>query len=108
MKNFGNTPSKVFLKLAWYKAKVLEHNPIGKFLGHLSIECQLSQYYTNHCFRVIGITNFKRSHCSDMQIMAVSGHKSITSLALYQPVSNDKKNHDGNYGNEVYIQHTST
>ena len=56
----------------WYKAKALGHNPIKKFLSRFSIECELSQYYTNHCICVTGITNFKRNHCSDCQIMSAS------------------------------------
>ena len=53
--------------------------------------CNLSQHYTNHCIRVSGITNFKRNKCSDRQVMAVSGHKSLQSLALYTRVCDDEK-----------------
>ena len=76
---------------AWYKAKALGHSPIEKYHGRLFTECQISQYYTNQCIRVTGITNFKHSHCSVRQIMSVSGHKSISSLALYQHVRDDEK-----------------
>ena len=60
-------------------------------MGRLSKACGLSDYYTNHCIRVTRITNFKKNRFTDSQIMAVSGHKSIQSLALYQRVSDDEK-----------------
>ena len=71
--------------------KALGHNPLDTFLSVLSDECQLSQHYTNHCIRVSGILNFKRNNFSDRQVMAVSGHKSLQSLALYTRVHDNEK-----------------
>ena len=80
MKKFSTDPSN----LTSYKCVRLGHNTLDKFLLRLSKTCNLSDYYTNHCLCVTGITTFKRSQCTDSQIMAVSGHKSIQSFALYQ------------------------
>ena len=75
----------------WYTSHALGHNPLDTFLSVLSDECDLSQHYANHCIRVSGITNFKRNNFSDRQVMAISGHKSLQSLALYTRVHDDKK-----------------
>ena len=75
----------------WYSPKPVGHNPIEKFFTKLSNDCQLSQHYTNHCIRVSGTTNLTRSNFTPKQIMSVTGHKSIESLAIYQKVKSDEK-----------------
>ena len=60
-------------------------------MKHLSEKLKLSQIYTNHCIRVTGATNLTRANFSPKQIMSVSGHKSLESLAIYQKVANDEK-----------------
>ena len=75
----------------WYKKIPLGHNTLEKFLGRLSVKCDLSEYYTNHCIRVSGITNFKRGKFTDKQIMSVSSNKSFSSLAVYERVKDDEK-----------------
>ena len=76
----------------WYKAELKGHNPTEKFMGHLSTACNLSDSYTNHCIRVTDVTNLTRSgHFSARQVMSVSSHKSIQSLANYQRVKEDEK-----------------
>ena len=75
----------------WYISRRLGHNPLDIFLPMMSEICELSQHYTNHCIRVSGITNFKRNQCSDRQVMAISGHKRLQSLALYTRVHDDEK-----------------
>ena len=74
-----------------FGTRAVGHNPLDTFLSKLSDECLLSDHYTNHCIRVLGITNFKRNQFSDRQVMAVSGHKNLQSLALYTRVRDDKK-----------------
>ena len=78
-------PSNPF-NTVWYKLGQLGHNPLEKFMGNLSTICQLSDYYTNHCIRVMGATNLTRMNYTARQIMAISGHKRINSLAIYQSV----------------------
>ena len=87
MKNFSTDPANPVN----YKCVPLRHNTLDKFLSCLSKKCNLTDYYTNHCICVTGITTFKRGQCTDSQIMAVSSHKSIQSLALYQCVADDEK-----------------
>ena len=66
LKRFPKDPTAT-----WYKASSLGHNPLEKFLDHLSTACQLSDHYTNHRIRVTGITNLKKNWLTDSHIMAV-------------------------------------
>ena len=75
----------------WYANAVLGHNPIEKFMSKISGICSLSDYYTNHCTRVTSATNLTRSNFTAKQVMSVTGHKSIQSLASYQRVREDDK-----------------
>ena len=75
----------------WYTPTQVGHNTHEKFMGKLSTNVQLSQHYRNHCIRVSGITNLTRGNFSSKQVMAVSGHKSVESLAIYQRVHEDEK-----------------
>ena len=76
---------------SWYENVNVGHNTHDKFMTKLSTDCKLSKKYTNHCLRVTGITSLKRGNFSDKQVMSVSGHKSIDSLAIYQRVKSDEK-----------------
>lgn len=76
----------------WFRAIPLGHNPLDTFMSKLAEKCQLSQHYTNHCIRVTGVSNLMRSgQYSAKQVMSITGHKSIHSLAIYQRVRDDKK-----------------
>lgn len=77
--------------VTWYKAVPLGHTPLEKFMSKLSTQCNLDDYYTNHCIRVTGTTNLFRAHFTPKQIMSVTGHKSLQSLAIYQRVASDEK-----------------
>ena len=79
------------LGLPWYVAKQVGHNTHEKFMGKLCKKAELSKHYTNHCIRVSGVTNLKRGNFSSKQVMSVSGHKSVESLAIYQRVHEDEK-----------------
>lgn len=78
-------------QLTWYDNMVLGHNPIDNFMSKLSTKCQLSMRYTNHCIRVTGITTLRRGKFNEKQVMSVTGHKSLESLAIYQRVQSDEK-----------------
>ena len=69
----------------------LGHNTLDKFMRRLSENIKLSQSYTNHCIRVTGVKNLTRKNFSAKQIMSVSGHKSLDSLAIYQKVASNEK-----------------
>ena len=77
----------------WY-AKV----PMGQktlavctFMSELSKSCQLSQIYTNHSIRATGATVLSKGMYGPAQIMAVTGHKSVQSLSVYQRVDDEEK-----------------
>ena len=79
-------PLKIFptdIEAQWFKKQVMGHNPIDQFFSKLSMDTGLSKHYTNHCTRVTGTTNLTRSNFMAKQIMSVTGHKSIESLAIY-------------------------
>ena len=75
----------------WYTNKPIGANLLASFMSRMSHIADLSQSYTNHSIRVTGTTYLTRSHFSANQIMAITGHKSINSLAIYQKVSTDEK-----------------
>lgn len=76
----------------WFKAQAMGHNPLDTFMSKLSDNCALSQHYTNHCIRVTGISNLLHTgKYTPKQVMSITGHKSIHSLAIYQRVQSDKK-----------------
>ena len=75
----------------WYanqRVGTLTHN---KFMSNITEKLSLTTRYTNHCIRVTGITNLKRGAFSAKQVMSVSGHKSVDSLAIYERVQEDEK-----------------
>ena len=63
----------------------------ASFLSHLCEDVGLQNRYTNHSIRVTGTTNLTRAHYTPCQIMSITGHKSIQSLAIYQRVKEDEK-----------------
>ena len=66
-------------------------NPLSKFMTNVSINCGLSRVYTNHCIRVPGTSILTRMQFSASEIMSVTGHKSVQSLAIYQKTDQKKK-----------------
>ena len=75
----------------WYYKKPVGERKLNTFMKTLSRECELSQIYTNHSLRVTGSTILGRNKCSDAQMMSVTGHKSVSSLSLYQRETNREK-----------------
>lgn len=75
----------------WYENRPVGHGPIDNFMADLSGLCNLSKRYTNHCIRVTGVTTLRRGHFNEKQVMSVTGHRSIQSLAIYQRVQADEK-----------------
>lgn len=74
----------------WYKAIPVGHNPLHNFMSKLAEKANLSQHYTNHCIRVTGASNLMRRF-TPKQVMAVTGHKCIASLSVYQRVLENEK-----------------
>ena len=75
----------------WYANRPVGRNYLQKFMKDLSTKCKLSQAYTNHSVRVTEATILNQCQFSTSQIMAVTGHKSVSSLAIYQRVSDGEK-----------------
>ena len=75
-------------KTWYYNAPVGENTP-GNFMASLSKLCRLSHIYTNHSIRAIGATMLAKNNYCDTQIMAVTGHKSVAALFMYQRVDNE-------------------
>ena len=75
----------------WYNNVPVGEKTLGSFTSVLSKKCDLSETYTNHSIRATGATILAKDSCCHSQIMAITGHKSVASLALYQRVDDDDK-----------------
>lgn len=86
-------PSAAFApdESCWFDNKPLGANALRKFMPKMSKLCHLSQIYTNHSIRATGATILAGANFSPVDIMAVTGHKSVNSLATYQKTSTDRK-----------------
>jgi hypothetical protein len=67
----------------WYMNRKCGHNTIGDFMKKISKFCKLSMIYTNHCLRATTCT-ILGDYFSDTDVQSISGHKSISSLAIYK------------------------
>ena len=88
----------------WYGKQKIGKNKLANFMTDISTKCDLSRMYTNHCIRVTGISILTRMRFSASEIMSVSGHKSVQSLAIYQKTDDKKKREMG----DVLAQAMST
>lgn len=75
----------------WYCKVPIGKSMLAKFMKELSVKYKLSQVYTNHSIRVTGATILTRKSYAASQIKAVTGHRSVSSLAIYQKVSEGEK-----------------
>lgn len=75
----------------WYTLGHIWKNPLGAFMSTLSEQAKLSKKYTNHSIRVTGASILTRCKYNDKEVMSMTGHKSVQSLTIYQPVQNKKK-----------------
>ena len=86
---------KVAEDKCWYYNMKQGVNTLASFMPRLSKDLKLSQIYSNHSLRVTGATILAKNY-NPHQIMAVTGHKSIQSLAVYERVSAEEKLQMGN------------
>ncbi len=71
---------------------VLQQKSLQQLLVFTPLQAfPLSRVYTNHSIRVTAATFLKCNKFSDNQIMAITGHHSVTSLSLYEKVSTEEK-----------------
>ncbi|XP_066912491.1 uncharacterized protein [Clytia hemisphaerica] len=75
----------------WFCNIAVGQRSLSNFMTKMSAICELSTKYTNHSVRATGATLLSRSMFNPAQIMAVTGHKSVSSLAVYQRVSSSEK-----------------
>ena len=75
----------------WYRPSKVGPNPLSTFMSHISHDADLSRVYTNHSICTTATTFLGRKNFSAKQIMSVTGHKSLNSLAVYQKVSQNEK-----------------
>ncbi len=75
----------------WYYNRSVGVDKLRTFMKDLSVKYSLSQVYTNHSIRVTGATILSRKKYTCSQIKEVTGHKSVSSLAVYQRVSDEEK-----------------
>jgi hypothetical protein len=76
---------------AWYCNSTVGEKTLGKFMSKVSSACKLTVIYTNHSIRATGATLLSKSGFNHAQIMSVTGHKSVGSMAVYQDVDQDEK-----------------
>ncbi|VDI73208.1 Hypothetical predicted protein [Mytilus galloprovincialis] len=76
---------------SWYYNIPVGEKTLGNFMLYLSKKFNLSEIYTNHSIRATGATVLAKNSYCNAQIIAVTGHKSVASLSLYQRVDNDDK-----------------
>lgn len=74
-----------------YSRQPMGHNTLGTFISKLSEQCASSQRYTNHDIHVTSCTILYCCRFSNKEIMALTRHKSVNSLAIYQKVDFDQK-----------------
>ena len=86
-----NPPAFLKGNHVWYKNSRMGESNIATFMSNLSKLVGLSYKYTNHCVRVTGATNLTRANFTSNQIMSITGHKLVNSLAMYQRVNTNEK-----------------
>ena len=67
----------------WYMNQPVGKNTLCQIMKTLSKQANLSREYTNHSIRATSITVLDYKKFSNRDIMAISGHKSETSLKSY-------------------------
>ena len=75
----------------WYDNVPVGKNTLGKIMVNISTEANCSKQYTNHCLRATTITTLDAAGFEARHIMAVSGHKSESSLKHYSRVQEAQK-----------------
>ena len=79
-------------KGTWCRPQRVGHNPINSFITDLAKSCGLGhKRYSNYSLKVTAISSLTRENFSNKQIMSLTGHKSMSLLAIYQKVSTNEK-----------------
>ena len=75
----------------WYERMRVGHDPLERFMRFLSENAKLSKIYTNHSIRATVITNLSNSGYEARHIIAVTGHKSESTVKQYATKCPDAK-----------------
>lgn len=92
----------------WFYNKKQGYNQLAGFMKRISGQCQLTKQYNNHCIRVTGATILSKNKFDAHQIMAVTGHKSVQSLSVYERVSSQEKIEMGRAMTDALCESTAT
>ena len=74
----------------WYQNRPIGKSVISTFMSRICQICDIETKYTNHCLRVTCI-NMLKANFSDADVMSISGHKSLTSLKIYERTTEKEK-----------------
>ena len=74
-------------QVVWYYNRPIGVNTLVTFMRRLSEKCSLSKIYSNHSVRVTRVTLLRQPRFGQKQVMPVSGHKSVSSMVVYERVS---------------------
>ena len=75
----------------WYYGRPVGANKIGTFMQEISKASGLSRIYTNHCVRATAVTVLCNAGVEENDVICVSGHKNVQSLAPYRQSVSDSK-----------------
>ena len=79
-------------KGTWFGPQQVGHNTIDGFITNIAEKYGMKDKgYSNHSLRATAITSLTRHNFSNKQIMSLTGHKSMSSLAIYQKVNSNEK-----------------
>lgn len=86
-------PSTLYLPdgTCWYANLKVGHNAIAQMMKNISKFCSLSKLFTNHSVRVSTCTLLGELGFSDLDVQAVSKHKSVDSLGQYRKTKDSRK-----------------
>ena len=70
-------------KTTWFLKCPLGINKLNSIMKEISKAANLSKLYTNYCVQATTITVLSNGSVVNRHIMAISGHRSETSLQLY-------------------------
>ena len=90
----------------WYCNVGVGEKTLQKFMPELSRKCNLSTRYSNHSIRATGATILSKLKYNPSQIMAMTGHRSVQSLAVYQKVDDDEKMEMGSSLGDHLVKNT--
>ena len=89
-------------EMCWYQNRPIGKNSIAKSMQTACKICKITTHYTNHCLRVSSV-NILKGNFSDKDIMAISGHKSVSSLKFYERTTEQEKENISDYFSKVLI-----